>query len=92
MFEISPEMLKVYLARRTEDIATLKMSLKSNSILGFHQVGHQLTGNARNFGFPTLEDLGDRMETLSSKDLHYCGPLLLAEYSKWLREELAKTK
>ncbi len=91
MFEIPPEMLKVYLARRTEDLATLKLSLKNNSVLGFHEVGHQLTGNARNYGFSNLEPLADRMEALLSKDLHYCGPLLLAEYSKWLREQLAKS-
>lgn len=91
MFEIPPAMLKVYLARRTEDLATLKLSLKNNSVLGFHEVGHQLTGNARNYGFLLLEPLADRMEKLSSKDLHYSGPLLLAEYAKWLREQLAKS-
>ena len=90
MFEIPPEMLKVYLARRTEDLTTLKLSLKNNSITGFHEVGHQLTGNARNYGFSILEPLADRMERLSAKDLPSHGPLLLAEYAKWLREQLAK--
>ena len=90
MFDIPPEMLKTYLARRTDDLATLKLSLKNNSVTGFHEVGHQLTGNARNFGFSNLETLADKMEKISIKDLPYSGPLLIAEFSKWLKEQLAK--
>jgi len=88
MFSLPSEMLDVYLQRRIKDLESLRQSLSENSIEEFHRIGHQLSGNAKNFGFDSLEPLAHRMEKLKSEELSLQGPKLVNEFSTWLDEQL----
>ena len=88
MFSLPSEMVDVYLQRRIKDLECLQNSLKENSVEEFNRIGHQLVGNAKNFGFDSLEPLAHRMEKLKSSELLRSGPELLREFSTWLDEQL----
>lgn len=88
MFSLPSEMVDVYLQRRIKDLESLQNSLKENSVEEFHRIGHQLVGNAKNFGFDNLEPLAHRMEQLKASELNVAGPTLLKEFSSWLNEQL----
>lgn len=77
-------MVETYLSRRLEDADALSQSLQANSVEKFNQVGHQLLGNARSYGFLGLEPIATRMEQLSGGDLKHIGPQLLGDFNKWL--------
>ena len=84
MTSLPMHLIKTYIQRRKGDLEVLQKSISENSIEVFHHIGHQLSGNARNFGFPELENLGVKMEKITSKSLLEDGPLLVAELSAWL--------
>lgn len=88
-YSIPDNLIEVYIQRRKADIEVLEKSVSENSIEAFQRIGHQLSGNARSFGFPELEGLGLRMEKLSSQNLATEGIALIAELSSWLSLQLA---
>lgn len=88
-YSIPNNLIEVYIQRRKVDIEVLEKSISENSLEAFHRIGHQLSGNARSFGFPELESVGLRMEKLSSQALATEGLQLVAELSSWLSLQLA---
>lgn len=88
MISFPREMIATYLKRRGDDIVILKKSLEDNSTTEFHRVGHQLKGNARSFGYPDLEPIAIRMESLPDAELQNVGALLIDEFSSWLQISL----
>lgn len=89
-FTLPLEMIKTYLHRRSEEVPILKKSLESSSVEEFNRVGHKLLGNARTYGFVTLEPLAERMNSLTQEQIAKDGPALVAEYESWI--QVAKTK
>lgn len=87
-YSIPDNLIEVYIQRRKVDIEVLEKSISENSIEAFHRIGHQLSGNARSFGFPELEGLGLRMEKLSLQDLATEGLALTEELSSWFLSQL----
>ncbi len=83
-------MIETYLRRREDDLAVLHNSLQKRSVDAFNRIGHQLAGNARNFGFPELEGLGFKMENLKPSQLDQAGPALLNEYKQWVDSKKTK--
>lgn len=86
-YSIPDNLIEVYIQRRKVDIEVLEKSIFENSIEAFHRIGHQLSGNARSFGFPELESLGQRMEKLSLQALASEGSTLVKELSTWLSSQ-----
>lgn len=86
MISLPRKMLETYLERRRVDLETLTKSLQDGSVEEFNRIGHQLVGNARNFGFSVLEPLAAKMESLSSESLKEAGPRLLTDFTTWLEK------
>ena len=83
MFAVSPEMLATYRKRRARDLALLTQCLDKNQIEEFHRIGHQLSGNARNFGLDDLEPIAKKMENLLPREFAKIGPVILNEFRQW---------
>ena len=84
MFKIPEKMREVYLKNRVADLALLREALNKKSLEDFHRVGHQLAGNARNFGYEDLEAIALRMERLVDGALEHDGSEVLDELTRWL--------
>ncbi len=78
------EMYLTYLRRREMDIENLKKGLSEGSVDPFNTLGHQLLGNASNFGFPELEVIAEKMESLSQQDLNTTGAMLIKDMVSWI--------
>ena len=83
-FVLPKHMINTYVSRRADDLAKLDQSLNSGSVAEFNRIGHQLLGNARNYGFPDLEVLARKMESLSAENLKTEGPQIYSDFSKWI--------
>ncbi len=88
MISLPKEMLDAYLQRRQADIEVLKKSIQLDSVADFNRIGHQLLGNARNFGFYTLEPIAAKLESLKKENLREQGPSIINEFSEWLTQAL----
>lgn len=88
-FQVSEDMLVVYLERRALDLKLLKLAIIENSVEDFNRIGHQLTGNAKSYGFENLVPLAVKMEKLQSGELATFGPQLTEEFSQWLNSARA---
>lgn len=89
--EIPKELIENYISRRADDIELLKKSLEQNSVNEFHRIGHQILGNARNFGFTELEPLASKLESIQEKDLPNQGPGLIKAFSDWLSQKRSRS-
>ncbi len=87
---ISLETKLNYLKRRELDFSFLTECLKKNSVEEFNRIGHQLAGNALNFGFEELEPIAIKMESLTEETLPEFGENLLYAYGKWLKDTKQK--
>lgn len=85
--QIPESMLRVYMSRRETDLETLRMALRANRLDDFHRIGHNIAGNARNFGLLALEAIGQEMESLAAPDLPTEGARLLSKFSEFLRQQ-----
>lgn len=83
-FALPLQMIKTYLERRADEIPLLRKSITDGSHVEFNRIGHKLLGNARTYGFQELEPLAEKMNSLKAEELNNQGPLLVAEYEKWL--------
>ncbi len=83
-FKVTEEMIQIYLERRALDLNLLKLALKENSVEDFNRIGHQITGNAKSYGFESLVPLAVKMENLLPRELATSGPKLTEEFSQWL--------
>lgn len=83
-FALPKEMLITYVLRRKEDLELLHRCYDEKSVTGFNRVGHILMGNARSFGFASLEDIAKQMNTLSQEELPKRGPQILQQFSNWI--------
>lgn len=90
MITLPQEMINTYIQRRATDLEILQKSLKENSVTEFNRIGHQLSGNARNFGFDALEPIAQKMEKLTAAELPVRGPDLINEFKMWLNIQLKK--
>lgn len=90
MITLPKEMIDTYIQRRVADLETLQKGLKDNSVTEFNRIGHQLAGNARNFGFETLELIAQKMEKLTPAELPVHGPGLIKEFNTWLNTQIKK--
>ncbi len=88
MHELPIDVLVLYLARRRIDVEALRRSLREGSVAEFVRIGHQLGGNARNFGFLSLERIAHQMEDLAVQDLEARGPQLIQAFVDWLEKTL----
>jgi HPt (histidine-containing phosphotransfer) domain-containing protein len=81
MFKVSPEMKKVYLLRRLQDLPFLREDIATSSVEQFHRCGHQIMGNAQSFGFINLEVIAIKMNEITIERLSVDGPGLIEEYN-----------
>ena len=51
-----------YLARRREEIASLRAGLDARDFEALRIIGHSLKGSGGGYGFPALSDIGARIE------------------------------
>lgn len=86
--QLPKEKILTYLNRRQADILLLQKSLSEGSTAEFNRIGHQLSGNAANFGFKELEPLALEMESLSIEKLKTEGPKLLSAFMSWLESAI----
>lgn len=84
MEDLPVDMKLVYLQRREQDLLVLKNEITNNSVAAFHRIGHQILGNALNFGFQELENLGRKMESLKKSEINSLGTEIVAEFENWL--------
>ena len=52
-----------YLAKRRKDLAVLRTAAESRDCATAQRIGHNLKGTAMGYGFPSLGDIGKRLET-----------------------------
>ncbi|MES2962799.1 MAG: Hpt domain-containing protein [Bdellovibrionota bacterium] len=81
--DVPIEMKRTYLTRRSDDLATLRSALSRRDYIRIREIGHQLSGNARSFGFLDLEQIALRMETLSEEPREAASVAL--EFEVWLK-------
>jgi HPt (histidine-containing phosphotransfer) domain-containing protein len=86
MVTFPKEMIRDYIERRVADLAMLERG----SIHEFQRIGHQLSGSARNFGFPDLEAIALRMEKICAQEIASEGPRLIAEFRRWIQAHEAE--
>lgn len=85
--DLPQDMIDKYLYRRRLDFARLEVSFAAGEVKEFNSVGHQIAGNAENFGFLELAELGVQMEKLQLSNLMEDGPALLAALKAWLESK-----
>jgi HPt (histidine-containing phosphotransfer) domain-containing protein len=73
-----------YLARRREEIASLRASLDAGDYKALRIIGHSLKGSGGGYGFSALSDIGARIERAAlAGDAAALEPLL-AEHADYL--------
>jgi HPt (histidine-containing phosphotransfer) domain-containing protein len=88
--DLPKEVVLTYLQRRSQDVETLQKSLAENCVKEFNRIGHQLVGNAPNFGFEELVPIASKMEDLTNDKLGKQGKELIQEFSDWLQSAQKK--
>ena len=81
MFDLPPELIQKYITRRVQDIDVLSQALKKDDIEVFQRIGHQIAGNAVNYGMDSLEKIGRNMESLKSENFKNEAKNLLDSYT-----------
>ena len=85
MFSLPIEMRVRYLQRRNCDLEIIKRAIFNNSIEEINTIGHQWMGNARSFGFESLESIAYELENIELENLSKQGPRLIQDFSDWLK-------
>lgn len=85
MSSLPNEMIDLYVHRRHEDVRILRASLDSGCIDEVNRIGHQIAGNARSFGFPELERIGEKLESLTKEELPTTGEAIVLELRHWTK-------
>ncbi len=61
-YELDPTLLKRYMERRQADVFAIHAALEASRFDVIANLGHQWKGNAENFGFPDLAEIGRDLE------------------------------
>lgn len=87
-FTLPAQMIKTYLNRRLEEIPVLQKSLHDGLVVEFNKLGHKILGNARTYGFESLEPLAARMNSLKQEELAEQGPIIISEFKQWTEQAI----
>jgi HPt (histidine-containing phosphotransfer) domain-containing protein len=55
-------LLPKFIARRRQDVATIRDALARGDVEVIVRIGHNLRGNGLSFGFPEIGPIGERLE------------------------------
>ena len=90
MFKLPQKLFDNYIVRRKEDVSTLKLAVSEKNIEILNRIGHQIKGNAKNFGLPQLEEVGEMMESLVMSDILTKGSELVMRFEKIINDAGSK--
>jgi HPt (histidine-containing phosphotransfer) domain-containing protein len=62
------DVVPVYLNKRRAEIAIYRKALAANNFEAIRNLGHKLKGTGAGYGFPTLTDLGDALESAAKRE------------------------
>jgi HPt (histidine-containing phosphotransfer) domain-containing protein len=81
-----------YLVRRKEDIKSLKTFIAKKDFDESRQLGHRLKGSGASYGFPSITDLGRKIEVASLDEDETKLSTLLFDFEREVEEALALLK
>lgn len=67
-FSLPPELIQKYISRRFSDVDVCRSALKELDFPKVASLGHQMKGNGTNFGFPTISEIGAKLEAAAQKN------------------------
>ncbi|NND61274.1 MAG: Hpt domain-containing protein [Gammaproteobacteria bacterium] len=62
------ELLPGYIARRREEVVTLRQALEQNDLKKLRLTGHNLHGSGAAYGLPRISELGRALERAAAAD------------------------
>ena len=84
--KLPDHLIKNYLQRRMNEVLLCNQSLENNNLDFLATVGHQLKGNGTMYGFPSISEVGEKLEKAALQKNHTTILKILDEYQKILGE------
>jgi HPt (histidine-containing phosphotransfer) domain-containing protein len=79
-------MQETYLRLRNTDLKLLKESRGKKSVTDFNRLGHKLLGNARSFGFESLESIAHQMDQLQLNNFENESLGIINSFEYWIEQ------